>query len=114
MTGRSRSLLKAATALALIASLSACGGGRGDGDGFFATFWDSNEPAPLDSFGPEEIYKRGEFQLETKDVDEAIRLFSEVERLYPYSEWAKRALIMQAFAYHSICQVLDPEIRSGL
>jgi outer membrane protein assembly factor BamD len=23
-----------------------------------------------------------------------------VERLYPYSEWAKRALIMQAFAYH--------------
>ncbi|MDZ7909567.1 MAG: outer membrane protein assembly factor BamD [Gemmobacter sp.] len=24
----------------------------------------------------------------------------EVERLYPYSEWAKRALIMQAFAYH--------------
>jgi len=24
-----------------------------------------------------------------------------VERLYPYSEWAKRALIMQAFAFHS-------------
>ena len=23
-----------------------------------------------------------------------------VERLYPYSEWAKRALIMQAFSYH--------------
>jgi outer membrane protein assembly factor BamD len=23
-----------------------------------------------------------------------------VERLYPYSEWAKRALIMQAFAFH--------------
>ena len=28
-------------------------------------------------------------------------LFGEVERLYPYSEWAKRALIMQAFAYHA-------------
>jgi outer membrane assembly lipoprotein YfiO len=26
--------------------------------------------------------------------------FAEVERLYPYSDWAKRALIMQAFAYH--------------
>ena len=26
--------------------------------------------------------------------------FGEVERLYPYSEWAKRALIMQAYAYH--------------
>ena len=32
--------------------------------------------------------------------DDAIRYFSEVERLYPYSEWAKRALIMQAFTYH--------------
>ncbi|MFT6447647.1 MAG: outer membrane protein assembly factor BamD, partial [Sulfitobacter pontiacus] len=25
---------------------------------------------------------------------------SEIERLYPYSDWAKRALIMQAFAFH--------------
>ncbi|WP_461306555.1 outer membrane protein assembly factor BamD, partial [Albidovulum sp.] len=31
---------------------------------------------------------------------DAVRYFAEVERLYPYSEWAKRALIMQAFAYH--------------
>lgn len=99
MTGRSRSLLKAATALVLVASLSACGG-RG-GDGFFANFWGSNQEAPLESFPPEEIYKRGEFALEGEDVDEAIRLFGEVERLYPYSEWAKRALIMQAFAYHA-------------
>ena len=26
--------------------------------------------------------------------------FQEVERLYPYTEWAKRALIMQAFTLH--------------
>lgn len=62
----------------------------------------SNVPdRPLESYTPEEIYKRGEFELETnKDEDEAIRYFSEVERLYPYSEWAKRALIMQAFSFH--------------
>ncbi|MBC7156083.1 MAG: outer membrane protein assembly factor BamD [Rhodobacteraceae bacterium] len=73
-------------ALLLALTLSACGG--------------RSEP-PLESFSAEEIYRRGEFALETdRRSTEAVRLFSEVERLYPYSEWAKRALIMQAFAYH--------------
>ncbi len=73
----------------LLLALAACGGGnRG------------NEP-PLESFTAEEIYNRGEYELETqRKPDDAIHYFSEVERLYPYSEWAKRALIMQAFSYH--------------
>jgi outer membrane protein assembly factor BamD len=71
--------------LALTLALSACGGNR--------------EP-PLDSFSAEEIYTRGEFELEAGDAKAAARYFGEVERLYPYSEWAKRALIMQAMAYH--------------
>ncbi|MDT8854155.1 outer membrane protein assembly factor BamD [Paracoccaceae bacterium Fryx2] len=71
----------------IIAVLSGCGGGEVE--------------APLESYTAEEIYKRGEFELESRPKpDEAIRYFSEVERLYPYSEWAKRALIMQAFSYH--------------
>ncbi len=60
----------------------------------------AKEP-PLENFTAEEIFRRGEFELETNTkATEAARYFSEVERLYPYSEWAKRALIMQAFAYH--------------
>lgn len=56
---------------------------------------------PLDSFTAEEIYKQGELELETGSrPEEAIRYFQEVERLYPYSEWAKRSLIMQAFSQH--------------
>ncbi|WP_050528578.1 outer membrane protein assembly factor BamD [Pseudorhodobacter aquimaris] len=56
---------------------------------------------PLESLTAEEIYKRGELALETgRKPDSAIRYFSEVERLYPYSEWAKRSLIMQAFSQH--------------
>ena len=56
---------------------------------------------PLESYTAEELYKRAEFELETsRKATEATKLFGEVERLYPYSEWAKRALIMQAFAYH--------------
>lgn len=60
----------------------------------------STKDIPLETFGPDEIYTRAEYDLESGDPEEAARLFGEVERLYPYSEWAKRALIMQAFSYH--------------
>jgi outer membrane protein assembly factor BamD len=56
---------------------------------------------PLDSYTAEEIFKRGEFELNANPKPkEAIRYFQEVERLYPYTEFAKRALIMQAFSHH--------------
>ena len=47
----------------------------------------------------EEIFNRAEYQLEVGRADDAAEFFGEVERLYPYSELAKRALIMQAFSY---------------
>ncbi|PTV97475.1 Beta-barrel assembly machine subunit BamD [Rhodobacter aestuarii] len=75
--------------LVLVATLAACGS--------------SNKEPPLENFTAEEIYKRGEYELEVGNPRrpvEALRYFSEVERLYPYSEYAKRALIMQAFAQH--------------
>lgn len=55
---------------------------------------------PLDTFTAAEIYQRGEFELSRRRSDDAAFYFAEIERLYPYSEWAKRALIMQAFSYH--------------
>jgi outer membrane protein assembly factor BamD len=56
---------------------------------------------PLDSLPPEEVFKRGELTLETgKKAGESLQYFQEVERLYPYTEWAKRGLIMQAFVLH--------------
>lgn len=59
------------------------------------------EERPLDSYTAEEIYKRGEFELNANPKPkEAIRYFQEVERLYPYTDFAKRALIMQAFSHH--------------
>ncbi len=67
--------------------LAACGGGETD-------------QIPLDSLSAEELYNRAEFQIAAGDPEEAARFFGEVERLYPYSDWAKRALVMQAFAYH--------------
>jgi outer membrane protein assembly factor BamD len=55
---------------------------------------------PLESYTAKEIYERGEFEFAESNPDEAARFFREVERLYPYSNWAKRGLIMQAFVFH--------------
>ena len=55
---------------------------------------------PLENFTAAQIYQRAEFELSNNKPKEAARYFSEIERLYPYSEWAQRALVMQAFSYH--------------
>lgn len=86
MTIRGVKRRAAACAAVALLVLAGCGGG-------------SNEPA-LDSYSAEELYRRAEFEMETGKPDEGARFFGEVERLYPYSEWARRALVMQAFAYH--------------
>ena len=55
----------------------------------------------LEDLTAEELFVLGEEELERRPRrEEAANYFAEVERLYPYSEWAKRALIMQAFALH--------------
>lgn len=88
MTRASHGLTRA-VAIVGLGLLAACGG-RGDVE----------RSVPLDDFSAEEIFLRGEFELEGGNPEEAARYFGEVERLYPFSELAKRALIMQAFAYH--------------
>ncbi len=87
MTGiRSGSLVAAVLSLGLLAG---CSGGSGKSTESF------------ENFTAEQIYKRGEYELENSSrPKDAVKYFSEVERLYPYSEWAKRALIMQAYSYH--------------
>lgn len=95
-----RGIFKKVTLLGLVLTLAACSG-TGERRGFFGNlFPTANREAPLETLGPQEIYKRAEIELENNDEEEAVRLFGEVERLYPYSEWAKRALIMSAFALH--------------
>ncbi|NNE78693.1 MAG: outer membrane protein assembly factor BamD [Silicimonas sp.] len=82
-------LARATCALVALFLLGSCG-----------LFGQSEDARPLESFSAEEIYRQGELTLEVGEPDEAAALFSEVERLYPYSEWSRRALVMQAFAYH--------------
>ena len=55
----------------------------------------------LEDQPPEQIFQQAEAKLTgRRGAEDAALLFTEVERLYPYSEWAKRSIIMSAFAYH--------------
>lgn len=74
---------------AMMAMLSGC-----------AIFSQNEDERPLESFSAEELFRQGEFTLEDGERTEAAALFGEVERLYPYSEWARRALVMQAYTFH--------------
>jgi len=58
------------------------------------------DKSPVEDMTAEQIFGRAEYQLENGGADDAAQSFGEIERLYPYSELAKRALIMQAFSYH--------------
>nr|WP_323038154.1 outer membrane protein assembly factor BamD [Pararhodobacter sp.] len=56
---------------------------------------------PLDNYTAQEIFERGEYVLETSARPEgALRYFREVERIYPYTDWARRSIVMQAYALH--------------
>ena len=54
----------------------------------------------IETLQPSQIFHKGEVELDRNRNEKAAAFFGEIERLYPYSEWAKRGLIMQAFAFH--------------
>ncbi len=83
-------LVQAASVVLMAASLTACiGGGRG--------------PRETQQFNEEpvaEIYNRGADRLDDGRWTEAVASFGEVERLYPYSSWARRAILLTAYAQY--------------
>ncbi|QIE47650.1 outer membrane protein assembly factor BamD [Pseudohalocynthiibacter aestuariivivens] len=82
---------RTAAALVLALGLTACSGinsklERGDVD--------------YENFSAKHIFERGEYDLAQNNPELAAQSFAEVERLYPYSDLTKRAVIMQAYSYH--------------
>ncbi len=53
------------------------------------------------------LYATGSERLDHHDWSEALRYFDEVERQHPYSEWARRAILMEAFAHYEANQYDD-------
>ena len=48
----------------------------------------------------ENLYNNARDQLDRKNYEEAIQGFEEVDRQHPYSEWARRAILMSAYTYY--------------
>jgi outer membrane protein assembly factor BamD len=49
----------------------------------------------------DKLYNQGLFLMNSKrDYKQAAKRFEEVDRQHPYSEWARKALLMSAYAYY--------------
>jgi outer membrane protein assembly factor BamD len=64
-------------------------------------FADKNVQAPDQP--AEKLYNEGLYLLnEKRDSKEALKRFEEVDRQHPYSEWARKSLLMSAFASYQM------------
>ena len=93
MRSPARTLLRRAMLGAMACSLAACSWFGGD---------DDSDPYadPYAKRSAAEIYAEAEAQLEDGKPKAAGATLEELERVHPYSEWAKRAMILSAYSYH--------------
>jgi outer membrane protein assembly factor BamD len=79
--------LARAAALSLAVALAGC------------SLFDTDKVIPDEP--ADKLYNEGLFLLnQKKDPKEAAKKFEEVDRQHPYSEWARKSLIMSAYAYY--------------
>ena len=88
------SLVRTSARVALVAAVSAVAltacAGRGD-----------KKPRLVYEERPVELlYATGADRLDRRQWNQAVNYFQEVERQHPYSEWSRRAILMQAYAHY--------------
>jgi outer membrane protein assembly factor BamD len=92
---RSRgALMRLLSLAALVITLTAC------------SMFDKDALAPDEP--ADKLYNEGLYLLNNKkDPKTAAKKFEEVDRQHPYSEWARKSLIMSAYAYYESAQYDD-------
>lgn len=86
--GRLRTSLTVAMMAAMTLSIAACAGNR-------------NRPKLAYEERPVELlYNTGFERLQSRRWTDAVDYFQEVERQHPYSEWSRRAILMQVYAQY--------------
>lgn len=78
-----------AAALTATLALAACGGDKPDPGAL--------KPDPP----PQELYNEGLGLMQAGGLKDAAKKFEELDKLYPYSEYARKGLVNTAFAYYS-------------
>jgi len=95
LAGAGRSLRLVAGLIALAIPLSGCGTGA---------LWDKFT-AKDDTFNEEpadKLYNEGLYLMnQRKDPKAASKKFEEVDRQHPYSDWARKSLLMSAYAFYN-------------
>jgi outer membrane protein assembly factor BamD len=87
-----RGLARLAALALLVGPLGACSSFSG---------WFGSDTVQIPEDPADKLYNEGLYLLNTKkDYKAAGKRFEEVDRQHPYSEWARKALLMQAFAYY--------------
>ena len=82
----------------LAASLGACSS--------FDSFFKKDDTPPDEP--ADRLYNEGLYLLNAKkDPKEAVKKFEEVDRQHPYSEWARKSLIMSSYAYYQAGEYED-------
>lgn len=88
LASKSRSGLVLLTVAVAALSLSACAGNK------------PRQKLAYEERPVEALYNTGYQRLQSKRWMDAVDYFQEVERQHPYSEWARRAILMQVYAYY--------------
>ena len=98
---RRRRLVRGAALVMLGLSLGGCSSGLGDIgglDGLNFTNWFSKDETEVDQ-PADRLYNEGLYLLNNQhNPRRAVKKFEEVDRQHPYSEWARKALLMSAYA----------------
>jgi outer membrane protein assembly factor BamD len=90
--GRGRNLVRLLVVLPVLAFVAGC-------SSWGSMFGDKEEVLPDEP--ADRLYNEGLYLLNEKNqVVEAAKKFEEVERQHPYSEWARKSLLMAAYAHH--------------
>lgn len=95
MTPRKLQLSRAVALVLLAGGVTACAGSRGREDVQYV-----EEPAT-------QLYNRGADALDSRRYPRALLFFEEVERQHPYSSWARRAMLMEAYTHYQAQQYDD-------
>ncbi|MGQ0531377.1 MAG: outer membrane protein assembly factor BamD [Caulobacteraceae bacterium] len=95
MTPRKHQLSRAVALVLLAGGVTACAGTRGRENVQYV-----EEPAT-------QLYNRGADALDRNRYPAALQYFEEVERQHPYSSWARRAMLMEAYTHYQAQQYDD-------
>lgn len=95
VSSKGRRLVRAAAMTLIALSLGAC-----SSLDLFSKKDDTPPDEPADK-----LYNEGLYYLNAKNNPrEAVKKFEEVDRQHPYSEWARKSLIMSAYSYYQAGQ----------